>query len=79
MKAFILYSRNEIELRKALDKLKNYGKINCTFEQFNQIFVEWHEKTFPNCPVNIRTAFFRDDWFIDFVNFIANYEIKKEE
>ena len=76
MKAFILYPKGEIELRKLLEKLKLYGQMNCTFQDFSLIYDEWHKKTFPGLPVSPNTANLRDDWFIDFVNYIINREIK---
>ena len=83
MKAFTIYRKEEITLRQVLRKMQDYGTLNCTFEQFNQAFIDWHEKVFPreNWQSNIpykadpkTSLLWRDDWFIDFVNYLANYE-----
>ncbi len=78
MKAFILYSKNETNLRKLLRKMQDYGKITCSFEKFNELYCEWHEKTFKGCKVSTNTALFRDDWFFDFLNFLVQCEVKHE-
>lgn len=75
MKALTLYSKEEIHLRQLLRKLNDYGKINCDFPTFSKLYEEWHKKTFPGRPVDIATAMCRDDWFIEFVNFLANKNI----
>ena len=75
MKAFTLYQKSEIDLRKLLNKLQNYGKINCSFQEFCTVYNEWHLKTFPGLPISTTSANFRDDWFMDFVNYIINRDI----
>lgn len=75
MKAFEPYSKEERNLRILCRRLQDYGKVQCTFKQFNEIYCEWHLKAFKGCPVSTTTATFRNDWFLDFVNFLANYEI----
>ena len=75
MKAFTLYPKKNRDLRYLLEKLKRYGECNCDFPTFAKIYEEWHLKTFPGCPVSTNTATFRGDWMVDFVNYIANYDI----
>jgi hypothetical protein len=74
MKAFTLYPKGEIELRKLLEKLKLYGQMNCDFKRFTQIYDEWHQETFPGLPTSPNTVNHRNDWFIDFLNFLTNRE-----
>ncbi len=75
MKAFIVYPANEIKLRQLCRKLQDYGTLNCTFEQFVNIYTEWHLSTFKGCPVDYGTATFRKDWFRSFLEYLVNYEI----
>jgi hypothetical protein len=75
MKAFILYPKEEIELRKLLEKLKLYGQMNCSYPAFTQIYDEWHQKTFPGVQTKGNTVNFREDWFVDFVNYLINRDI----
>lgn len=75
MKAFTVYPKDEINLRLLLAKLQNYGKCNCDFETFCQIYNEWHLNAFPGCPVSTTTANFRNDWFMDFVNYMAGVDL----
>lgn len=75
MKALTIYSKGEIHLRQLLRKIQDYGTINCDFETFVKLYEEWHLKAFPGCPIDITTVIFRDDWFSDFVNFLANKDI----
>ncbi len=75
MKALTAYSKGEIHLRQLLRKLNDYGEINCDFPTFSRLYEEWHNKAFPGCPVNTMSAIFRDDCFLDFVNFLANKDI----
>lgn len=75
MKALTIYTKGEINLRKLLRKLQDYGELNCDFETFSKLYEEWHKKTFPGCSVNSMTAIFREDWFTEFVNFLANKDI----
>lgn len=75
MKAFTLYSKDTQNLRMLLVKLQNHGKLHCDFEEFCRIYDEWHRLAFPGVAVDSSSANFRDDWFRDFVNFIANYDI----
>lgn len=75
MKALTIYPNGEVHLRQLLRKLNDYGEINCDFPAFSKLYEEWHKKAFPGCPVNTRSAIFRDDWFLDFVNFLANKDI----
>lgn len=75
MKALTIYSKGEIHLRQLLRKLQDYGKLNCDFETFSKLYGEWHKKAFPGCPVNTMSALFREEWFIEFVNFLANKDI----
>jgi hypothetical protein len=75
MKAFTLYPKEERDLCKLLEKMKNYGKMNCDFAEFCQIYNEWHIKTFPGTKISTDSANWRDDWFIDFINYITNRDI----
>ena len=87
MKAFVLYPKDERALRQVLRKLQDLGTLNCSFEPFNKCFVEWHEKAFPrenwqkynpNIPYRAdptTSLLYRNDWFDDFIEFLANYEI----
>lgn len=75
MKAFSIYSKPEIDLRLLLTKLQNYGTINCDFETFTKLYRAWHQKTFPDTPISTSSVGFRDDWFRDFVNYLANQEV----
>lgn len=75
MKALTIYFKGEIHLRQLLRKLSDYGKINCDFPAFSKLYAEWHNKAFLGCPVDSMIAIFRDDWFLDFDNFLANKEI----
>jgi len=76
MKAFSIYPKEEIDLRILLNKLQNYGKINCDFNSFSCIYNEWHQINFPGIKISTNSAIWRDDFFRSFVNFIANQEIK---
>lgn len=75
MKAFIPFEAKEIKLRQLCRKLQDYGRVNCTFEQFIEIYTKWHLSTFKGCPVNYSTATFREDWFRDFFFYLVNYDI----
>ena len=75
MKALRTYSKEETHLLQLLRKLNDYGELNCDFPTFSKLYEEWHQKTFPGCEINTMTAIFRDDWFLDFVNFLANKDI----
>lgn len=75
MKAFNLYTKDEVNLRLLLSKLEKVGQIHCNFSTFCEAYNEWHLKTFPGTSVNTSTANFRNDWFFDFVQFLANYEV----
>lgn len=75
MKAFTFYLKEEIEMRQLLRKLQDYGTCNCDFVTFVAIYQDWHLKAFPGTPVNFKAATFRDDWFKDFVEFLANKNI----
>lgn len=75
MKALRTYSKGETHLRQLLRNLNDYGELNCDFPTFSKLYEEWHQKTFPGCEINTMTAIFRDDWFLDFVNFLANKDI----
>ena len=75
MKAFKIYSRDEIRLRQLCRKMQDYGTLNCTFEQFVFIYTQWHLTTFKGQPVNFSTASFRDDWFRSFLEYIGNFDI----
>jgi len=75
MKAFSLYPKEERGVRILLEKMKNYGQMNCSFEVFCRIYIEWHQNTFPGCEVTADTAIMRDDWFSGFVNYIINRDV----
>lgn len=75
MKAFITYNPEQIPLRQLCRKLQDFGTINCTFEQFVEIYRKWHLTTFKGQPVSYKTATFREDWFKDFLYFLINYEV----
>lgn len=75
MKAFKLFSNEEIELRKLLRKLQEYGEINCNFETFTKIYVDWFKITFPGRDFNPSIAINSDDWFLDFLKFLASKNI----
>ena len=76
MKAFTIYPKEKRDLCTLLDKLKLYGECNCDFPTFVKIYEEWHTKTFPERPINTSPASFRGDWLVDFIKYIANYDIK---
>lgn len=76
MKAFTIYPKEKRELYALLEKLKIYGECNCDFVAFNKIYNEWHLKTFPGRPISTSSATFRGDLLVDFINYLANYEIK---
>jgi hypothetical protein len=75
MKAFTLYPQRERDFRKLLGKMNDYGEINCSFTEFCQIYNEWHTKTFPGSEISTNSANWRDDWFVDFINYITNREV----
>ena len=75
MKAFRIYPKEQRDLLALIEKMKVYGECNCDIQTFGKIYEEWHLKTFPGCPVSTNSASFRGDWLVDFINFIANYEI----
>ena len=75
MKAFTPYNADLIPLRQLCRKLQDYGTVNCTFEQFVEIYKKWHLTTFKGQPVSYATATFREDWFRDFLYFLITYEI----
>ena len=75
MKAFTIYPKEEIEMRLLLNKLQNYGKFNGDFQTFCRLYKEWHKNNFPGCEVSVASVNFRNDWFIEFINYIANVEI----
>lgn len=75
MKAFYMYTKDEANLRLLLSKLENVGQMRCNFSTFCEVYAEWHRKTFPGVSVNTSTVNFRDDWLLDFVQFLANYEV----
>ncbi len=75
MRALTLYPTEEIQLRQLLRKLNDYGKINCDFPTFSKLYEEWHKQAFPGCRIDFTTAMFRDDWFLEFVKFLANKDI----
>lgn len=79
MKAFCPYTKDEANLRELLSNLEKVGKINCDFTTFCRAYNEWHLKAFPGTPVSSAAVNFRRDWFIDFVNFLANYEVGEAE
>ena len=78
MKAFTIYPKEKRDLGILLGKLKNYGECNCDFNTFVKIYDEWHLKNFPGCPIATNTTGFRNDWLVDFINYIANYDIMEE-
>jgi len=87
VKAFQRYARDEVALRKVLAKLRDLGTLNCSFEQFNDFFVEWHLKAFPlenwkkhnpGMPYKAdptTALLWNDTWFMDFVEFLAGKDI----
>lgn len=76
MKAFTLYSPEEIHSRQLLRKLQDYGVPNFDdFETFLKLYAEWYTQTFPGCQINVRAALSRNDWFLEFVSFLANKDI----
>ena len=75
MKAFVPYDAKEIPIRQLCRKLQDIGTVNCSFEQFIEIYDKWHLTTFKGRPVSYSTATFREDWFRDFLYFLVNYEI----
>ena len=77
MKAFTIYPKEQRSLITLIENLKKYGECNCDINTFAKIYNEWHLKTFPGCPVNTNSASFRGDWLVDFVNYIANYDIDR--
>ncbi len=79
MKAFCPYTKDEANLRVLLSNMEKVGKINCDFPTFCRAYNEWHHKAFPGTPVSSTTVNFRDDWFLDFVTFLGNYEVDEAE
>lgn len=79
MKAFCPYTKDKANLRELLSNLEKVGQINCDFPMFCRAYNEWHLKAFPGTPVSSTTVNFRRDWFFDFVNFLANYEVDEAE
>ena len=75
MKAFTLYSKEEINLRILMSKLEKVGIMNCDFKTFSNLYNSWHLSVFKNCPVDTNTANFRDDWFGSFVMYLAKSDI----
>lgn len=75
MKAFTPYSKEERNLRQLLRKMEDYGVLTCDFQTFNKIYCEWHEQDFPGRPISTFSALFREDWLLNFLNFLANYEV----
>ena len=75
MKAFTLYPKEERDLRKLLGKMKDYGTMNCSLDQFCQIYNEWHLKAFPGAKIDTWSANWRDDFFTDFINYIINRDV----
>lgn len=75
MKAFVLYKKEECQLRQLFQKMQNYGSMCCDFLQFIEIYNKWHLQTFRGAPIDYGSATFRDDWFHSFLNFIINYDI----
>jgi len=75
MKAFTMYSKEEVDLRLLLEKVKNYGQCNCDFPTFIHIYVQWHNDVFPGQKVTTGSANFRSDWFGSFLMYLANYDL----
>lgn len=78
MKAFTMYSKEEVDLRLLLEKVKNYGQCNCDFQTFVKIYIEWHKDIFPGSPVSTGSANFRCDWFGSFLMYLTNYDLLEE-
>lgn len=79
VRAFVLYSKDEIQFRQLLDKLKNYGTPNCNMQQFIYIYKQWHMEAFPGCKLDSgAAAMFREDWFNSFLQFLCNYQIQED-
>lgn len=79
MKAFFPYTKDEANLRLLLSKLEKMGQMRCNFPTFCKAYNEWHCKTFPGISVNTSAVNFRDDWFLDFVRFLANYDVVENQ
>lgn len=75
MRAFTPYNADQKCLRQLCRKLQDYGTVNCSMEQFVEIYKKWHLTAFKGRPVSFSTATFREDWFRDFFHFLINYEI----
>lgn len=75
MKAFTIYPKSEIDLRRLLSKLQHVGQMNCDFPTFARIYEEWHKTAFPGVAVSTAGINMRDDWFVDFVNYLAKRDI----
>lgn len=76
MKAFTIFPPETIYFRKLLRKLEDYGVPNFDdIEVFIALYQEWHTKTFPGSQITLMSATFKDDWFNEFVDFLANKEI----
>jgi len=75
-KAFVPYpTKEEGDLRKLFREMQDYGKINCSFEVFCQIYIDWHHCIFPGENVMTVSDFFNNDWYPDFVNYISNRDV----
>ncbi len=75
MKVLQIYSSKEAHLRQLYADVQDYGKLNCNFEMFCQLYKEWHEKTFPGLPVNTRTARNGSSEWWEFLKFLQKKEI----
>lgn len=76
MKAFTLYPPEVTYYRQLLTKLQDYGVPNFDdMETFINLYTEWHIKNFSGIPVKASTVLYREAWFIEFVNFLANKDI----
>lgn len=75
MKALTLYPKEEMYFRKVLNDLKDYGNINCDYSTFMRLYSVWHTKNFPGRPISANTIYIRNDWFLEFVDYMANSDI----
>ena len=76
MKAFTVFPKQEQQLRQLCRKLQDIGEINCSFDDFCSIYIEWYHKTYPtSAKVSLVGVLTLDYVFWDFVNYIAQRDI----
>jgi hypothetical protein len=80
MKAFILNkdkkNMNLDGFRLLINNLSEYGQVNCNFIQFLEIYHSWHKINFPKVPVSIDTVNCTTEFYMNFIDYISNYELE---